>query len=84
MNTTPWLKDVGFWRETEHHSLGRYWRHGPPVRFSETPATTGGNTYLGEHTRPVLREAGCPDALIDELVRDGAAVDGAPQVKAKV
>ena len=38
---TPWLKDAGFFVETEHPSTGPYWRYGPTVGLSKTPGVAG-------------------------------------------
>ena len=47
---------------------GRYWRHAPVVKFSETPCEAG-KPYcgLGEHTRAVLEELGYDEATIERL-----------------
>jgi crotonobetainyl-CoA:carnitine CoA-transferase CaiB-like acyl-CoA transferase len=62
---------VGFMVPTQSRAFvdqapgGRYWRHAPVVKFSETPCESG-KPYLGlgEHTRAVLRELGYDDAAI--------------------
>jgi crotonobetainyl-CoA:carnitine CoA-transferase CaiB-like acyl-CoA transferase len=44
-----------------------------PIALSLTPAGPAGPPpALGEHSRVILREAGYPDAAIDELIRSGA------------
>jgi crotonobetainyl-CoA:carnitine CoA-transferase CaiB-like acyl-CoA transferase len=44
-----------------------------PIALSLTPAGPAGPPpALGEHSRAILREAGYPDAAIDELIRSGA------------
>ncbi len=50
---------------------GRYWRHAPVVKFSETPCEAG-KPYEGpgEHTREILRRLGHDDASIDRLAHD--------------
>jgi len=47
---------------------GKYWRHAPVVKFSETPCELG-KPYLGlgEHTLQVLEELGCDEAEIARL-----------------
>ena len=45
--------------ETEHPSFGgRYWRHAPMLRFSDTPGEARPHCELGEHTRGILHELG--------------------------
>ena len=53
---------------------GRYWRHAPVVKFSETPCEAG-KPYEGQatHTREVLRGIGYDDAAIDRLA-EGKAI----------
>jgi crotonobetainyl-CoA:carnitine CoA-transferase CaiB-like acyl-CoA transferase len=50
---------------------GRYWRHAPVVKFSDTPCEAA-KPYegQGEHTRLVLRRLGYDDAAIDRLAED--------------
>ncbi|MBI3743963.1 MAG: CoA transferase [Chloroflexi bacterium] len=79
LNTTPWVKELGYLVPSEHPSFGKYWRHGPPFAFSATPPVAGTNCYLGEHTRSVLRETGHTDGDIDALVRDGVALEHSDQ-----
>ncbi|MEE9285343.1 MAG: CoA transferase [Dehalococcoidia bacterium] len=74
----PWAKEAGLLVETEHRSLGRYLRQGPPFTFSLTPGAAGPNIYLGEHTRQILQELGYDDGAIDELERAGVAVTQDP------
>jgi crotonobetainyl-CoA:carnitine CoA-transferase CaiB-like acyl-CoA transferase len=47
---------------------GRYWRHAPVVKFSDTPCEAG-KPYEGPatHTREVLYRFGYDDAAIDGL-----------------
>ena len=48
--------------EIDHPTLGRLHVPGSPIKMSETPARVSGRApLLGEHTREVLREAGCSD-----------------------
>jgi len=74
MDETPFVREAGFIAEVEHPSLGRYWRHGPPHTFSETPGTAGPNSYLGEHTRSILGELGYSDDAIEGMEAAGIAV----------
>jgi crotonobetainyl-CoA:carnitine CoA-transferase CaiB-like acyl-CoA transferase len=50
---------------------GRYWRHAPVVKFSETPCEAA-KPYegQGEHTRQVLHRLGYDDAAIERLAKD--------------
>jgi crotonobetainyl-CoA:carnitine CoA-transferase CaiB-like acyl-CoA transferase len=50
---------------------GRYWRHAPVVKFSDTPCEAG-KPYEGPatHTRAVLGKLGLDDAALDELASD--------------
>jgi crotonobetainyl-CoA:carnitine CoA-transferase CaiB-like acyl-CoA transferase len=55
----------------------------PPVRFSETPASTERlQPRLGEHSIEVLREAGLTEREINSLLATGATVDGKPKAQA--
>ena len=49
---------------------GRYWRHAPVVKFSDTPCEAG-KPYEGAatHTREVLRRLGYDDGAIDKLAQ---------------
>ncbi|MDR2857079.1 MAG: CoA transferase [Novosphingobium sp.] len=50
---------------------GKYWRHAPVVRFSQTPCVVG-LPYEGQgaHTRQILQGLGYDDTAIDGLARD--------------
>jgi len=51
--------------EVDHPTLGRLKTLGSPIKMSETPpVATRRAPLLGEHTREVLREAGCSDEEI--------------------
>ena len=84
LDTAPFVKEQGFIREVEHPSLGRYWRHGPPWAFSETPGDAGPNIYLGEHTRAILRELGYDGEAIAQMEADGVAKYTNPDKAAQV
>ncbi|CAN7381020.1 CoA transferase [Phenylobacterium sp. LjRoot225] len=83
LHEDPHAKAVGLMVPTQSRAFadqapgGRYWRHAPVVRFSETPCEAG-KPYLGlgEHTRQVLREFGCDAAEIARL--NAANVIGLP------
>ena len=48
--------------EIDHPTLGRLRTLGSPIKMSETPPVVGRRApLLGEHTREVLREAGCDE-----------------------
>jgi crotonobetainyl-CoA:carnitine CoA-transferase CaiB-like acyl-CoA transferase len=61
----PQVRARGMVVELEHPVQGRVRMPGPPVKMSLTPPTVSRRApLLGEHTREVLREAGCTDAEI--------------------
>jgi crotonobetainyl-CoA:carnitine CoA-transferase CaiB-like acyl-CoA transferase len=52
--------------EVDHPTLGRLKTLGSPIKMSETPpVATRRAPLLGEHTRGVLKEAGCTEAEIE-------------------
>ncbi|MFT3964956.1 MAG: CoA transferase [Sphingobium sp.] len=71
LHTDPHMTGMGFMVRTESREFldrapdGRYWRHAPVVKFSQTPCADG-KPYegLGEHTRAVLTELGYDEATI--------------------
>ena len=73
----PHLDDIGFFREEEHPSIGRFretavpseW-HGTPPQAYRPPPT------LGEHSAEVLREVGYDDDEIAQLIALGACRAG--------
>jgi crotonobetainyl-CoA:carnitine CoA-transferase CaiB-like acyl-CoA transferase len=74
LHSDPQPKAMGFMVMTHSPEFtdkapgGRYWRHAPVVKFSDTPCEVG-KPYEGpgEHTRQVLRDLGHDDASIDRL-----------------
>jgi crotonobetainyl-CoA:carnitine CoA-transferase CaiB-like acyl-CoA transferase len=59
-------------RNINHPTAGEIKVIGPPIRFSETPATIHRHPPLmGEHTEEVLRELGYTEAEIKNLRDDG-------------
>jgi crotonobetainyl-CoA:carnitine CoA-transferase CaiB-like acyl-CoA transferase len=65
----PQVRARGMVVEIDHPTQGPVRMPGPPVKMSETPPTVSRRApLLGEHTREVLREAGCTD---DEITRVG-------------
>ncbi len=58
--------------DIEHPTAGATRAIGFPVKFSQTPASTGeAAPELGQHTREILAEHGYADAEIDALLADG-------------
>ena len=54
--------------QTEHPSFGgRYWRHAPMLKFSDTPGEARPHCELGEHTRAILQELGYDQSEMTEL-----------------
>ena len=77
LHTDPQPKATGFMIETrstefaEQSPDGRYWRHAPVVKFSETPCVPGlPYEGMGSHTRSILRSLGYDDAQIDGFAAD--------------
>ena len=74
LHTDPQPKAMGFMAMTQSEEFreqapgGRYWRHAPVVKFSDTPCEAG-KSYEGPaaHTREVLQGLGYDDAAIDRL-----------------
>jgi crotonobetainyl-CoA:carnitine CoA-transferase CaiB-like acyl-CoA transferase len=90
LHGNPQPKAIGFMTMTQSRTFadqapgGRYWRHAPVVRFSETPCEAG-KPYegMGSHTRAILRDLGYDDAAIDRLAADKVvSLDGTLQPKA--
>ncbi|WP_434034925.1 CaiB/BaiF CoA transferase family protein [Cupriavidus sp. a3] len=75
----PHLRDIGFFSESDHPTVGRIremavpseWHGTPPVNRRHAPR-------LGEHSREILREAGYDDAAIDRLIASGVSKEGGP------
>lgn len=55
---------------TEHPSIGRYWRHAPLLKFSETPGRVTTTSVQGEYTCSLLAELGYDRAAIERLRED--------------
>ena len=74
LHEDPHTQAIGFMTPTRSRAFldrapeGKYWRHAPPVKFSETPCEAG-KPYeeFGVHTRSVLEELGYDDATIERL-----------------
>jgi crotonobetainyl-CoA:carnitine CoA-transferase CaiB-like acyl-CoA transferase len=64
-----YLKETGFFEKADHPVEGPSVMTAIPARFSETPPNVRRLwPTLGEHNREVLREAGCTEAEIDDIV----------------
>jgi crotonobetainyl-CoA:carnitine CoA-transferase CaiB-like acyl-CoA transferase len=64
-----YLKETGFFQPMEHPTEGPVLVSAIPARFSASPPNVQRLwPALGEHTREILREAGCSEAEIDEIV----------------
>lgn len=77
LHEDPQPKAIGFMTKTcspefeDHAPGGRYWRHSPVVKFSETPAMAGlPYEGMGSHTRLILQGLGYDEAMIERLARD--------------
>jgi crotonobetainyl-CoA:carnitine CoA-transferase CaiB-like acyl-CoA transferase len=90
LHEDPQPKAIGFMTMTQSQTFadqapgGRYWRHAPVVRFSETPCEAG-KPYegMGSHTRSILRDLGYDDQAIDRLAANKVvSLDGTLQPKA--
>ncbi len=74
----PHLQATGFVRTLDHPSEGRLRTPAPLGRYDGTPtAIRRPAPRLGEHSREILREAGCTDAEIDALIAARATQEGA-------
>ena len=65
----PYLKETGFFEEIDHPVEGKALMTAVPARFSKSPPnTTRAWPTLGEHSREILREAGCAETEIDAIL----------------
>jgi crotonobetainyl-CoA:carnitine CoA-transferase CaiB-like acyl-CoA transferase len=65
----PYLKETGFFEAVDHPVEGKTLMTAVPARFSKSPPnTTRLWPTLGQHNREILREAGCSEAEIDDLL----------------
>jgi crotonobetainyl-CoA:carnitine CoA-transferase CaiB-like acyl-CoA transferase len=68
----PQIRARGMVVEIDHPTLGRMRTPGSPIKMSKTPTTVERRApLLGEHTREVLREAGCTDEEIATVLAAG-------------
>jgi formyl-CoA transferase len=71
-----------FW-DASHPVIGQVRQLGSPMRFSDTEVRhANAGPLLGADTRPVLRELGCTDSEIDDLVRAGVAGESVAAIRA--
>ena len=74
------LAAVGFFHEMDHPTEGRLRLAGIPSRWSRSrPSVQRGPPRLGEHSVEVLREAGYSPAEIEQLIAEGATIDGSQE-----
>ena len=64
----PHLQENGFIREVENLRLGKYWRYGPVVDLSLTPARVGSGPLRGQHSEKILGELGYSASDIKDLL----------------
>jgi crotonobetainyl-CoA:carnitine CoA-transferase CaiB-like acyl-CoA transferase len=70
----PHLAAIGYFRSVEHPTEGRIRSMAVPSEWSESPPEYRRHApRLGEHTREVLREAGCSEDRIEAMISSGAA-----------
>ena len=88
LHEDPHARAIGFMVETASPEFlkdapgGKYWRHAPAVKFSDTPCVFGlPYEGPGTHTREVFRELGYDDAEIDRLAREGVIHVAAPKLQ---
>ena len=65
----PYLKETGFFEEVDHPVEGKALMTAVPARFSKSPPNTRRLwPTLGQHNREILREAGCSESEIDDIL----------------
>jgi crotonobetainyl-CoA:carnitine CoA-transferase CaiB-like acyl-CoA transferase len=88
LHSDPQPREMGFMVMTQSPEFeakapgGRYWRHAPVVKFSETPCAEA-LPYEGQgaHTREVMRALGYGDEEIDRLAREQVIAVTAPRLE---
>lgn len=71
------LQATDFVRQVEHPSEGRLRTPAPLGRYARTPlGIRRPAPRLGEHSREILREAGCTDEEIDAMIAARATLEG--------
>ena len=71
------LKAIGFFRHSRHPTEGDVVMPDIPVRFERTAGAIGRfQPKLGQHSIDVLRELGLSGDEINQLLTDGASLDG--------
>ena len=65
------VAENGFIQPAEGLRIGSYWRYGPVVNLTRTPARVGSGPLRGQHTRSILQELGYSEARIGELKQKG-------------
>lgn len=76
----PHLKDVGFFELVDHPTEGKIWNMALPNKLSG--GVRRGLRHapkIGEDSVDILRETGYSDAEIEQLIANGATLDGRPQ-----
>jgi crotonobetainyl-CoA:carnitine CoA-transferase CaiB-like acyl-CoA transferase len=64
-----YLKETGYFERADHPVEGKVVLPAIPARFSKSPPSVRRLwPTLGEHNREILREAGCTEAEIDDIV----------------
>ena len=80
----PHLAAVGFFQTQAHPTEGQVRYTGIPSRWNGAALQiTRHAPCLGEHSLPILNEAGLPAADIEALLKNGATINGRPEAAAE-